>query len=70
MNFIKMYFYYMYFYVLIFFFLSVLHGLQDLSFPTRDWTRTLCNESEESSLLDPLLDHEGIPLYFNSSCIY
>ena len=51
----------MYFYVLIFF-LSVLHGLQDLSFPTRDWTRALCNESEESSLLDPLLDHEGIPL--------
>ena len=66
MSFIKMYFYYMYFYVLFIYFLSVLHGLQDLSFPTRDWTHTLCNESEESSLLD----HEGIPLYFNSSCTH
>ena len=40
-----------------FFVLSVLHGLQDLSSPTRGGTQAPCSGSLESKPLD----HQGIP---------
>ena len=56
--------------VIFFFFLAVTCGMQDLSSPTRDGTRTLCTGSTESYPLDCQSSLQGHVLNHSAALLF